>query len=158
MSKKTKQELFNDEMFADIAAAKERAEIFPETQVVHLPPLWNDEVTEDSFKKHMDFANHHMLVLGGVVSEVAHEKYSELNANVWTGSTHLGASADLHVKHYVREEYAQDDLAPSEDNTNYGITDMAFTYHLNDEHVEFYDHFAKIDTERCKALFETKEE
>lgn len=151
MTKKTKQELFNEEMFADIAAAKARAEIFPETQVVHLPPQWNEEVTEASFQKHMDFANRHMLVLGGVVSEVAHEQYPDTKALTWTGSTHLGAAADLHVKHYLREDYTVD--GSDDISSNFGITDMAFTYNLSDEQVQFYEHFTAIDNERCQALF-----
>lgn len=158
MAKKTKQDQFNDEMFADIASAKERAEIFPDTLVVNIKPEWTDEITEESFKKHMDFANHNMMVLGAVVAEVAAEKYPELQATSWTGATDLGA-AELHVKHYVREEYDSNDIASGENGSaaNYGITDMSFTYKLSQEHAEFYSHFAKIDHERCKSLFDTPE-
>lgn len=152
MTSKTKQDQFNEEMFADIAAAKSRAEIFPETQVVHLSPQWNDEITKESFQKHMDFANRQMLILGGVVSEVAHEQYPDTKALTWTGNMHLGEAAELHTKHYLREDYHVE--GAEETSSNFGITDMAFTYNLSAEQIQFYDHFTAIDNERCQKLFE----
>lgn len=145
-----KETAFNAQLFSEIADAQKNATVYEDTQTVIIEPNWPEDVTQESLKKHVDFIHRQKVITAAAASNIAYERYPDLKVENWRGCTDLGA-VTINARTNLIERYEIDKERTEYD---YGIVDIAVDMKLEPELTDFMHHFAKLDYERCKDLFD----
>lgn len=130
---------------ADIKKAEDKAEVFKDTGVVKLDPLYTEEITEESVNKHIDFINRQGTILNSVTANIAHKNYDETKLEKWTGSMAIG-DVTITSSYNIKEQVGEGDPI-------YGVIDTLFDYKHSDDLSAYHDHFQDLDKIRCENLF-----
>lgn len=138
---------FMEQIEKDIKLAESNAEVFVDTQVVNFKPQYNDKVTEESMKEHIDFANYQGALMHGALSNIQYDNFEKVGDKPWTGVMDFGGALTITAHSNMRDEV-------DADTTVYGQMDVMFDYKHSDDLSAWYDHFNAADEERCRKLFE----
>lgn len=142
---------FMDLIEKDIKEAQTNAEVITETQTVVFKPVFNEEITQESLNKHVDFINHQGAIVHAGTSNIAHEQWPNGNHTNWTGSMDLG-NVQITAMHQIRDTY---DIN-GKPEFSHGNCDLFFDYKHSEDLTKWFDSFMEVDEQRCKALFEEK--
>ena len=136
---------FMDEIEKDIKSAQTAAEVIKETQVVNFAPIYNEDITEKSLEKHVDFINRQGAIVHAATTNIAYDNYGDTGKKEWTGVMDFGC---MQITAMTQMADKVDD-----NNTIYGNADLFFDYKHSDDLNAWYEHFMEVDHDRCQKLF-----
>lgn len=139
---------FIDLIEADIKLAQKEAEVIADTAVVNFKPQYTEKVTKEVVENTIEWLNHQGAIVYGATSNIAYDQFGETKKRDWTGVMDLGCM-QITAMHQIRDVID----GPNGEEAIHGQCDLFFDYQHSEGLSEWYDHFMKIDEERCANLF-----